>query len=104
MGSAAMNGAGSIALGYSESSSSVYPEVVFTGRTSATAINTMEGETVLQAGKGAQTNYSRWGDYTALRVDPSDDTTFWYTNEYYSKNSRVFNYQWSTVIGSFIIQ
>jgi hypothetical protein len=103
MGSAAMDGAGDIAVGYSESSGSIYPQIVFTGRTPTMTANTMGAETVLQPGSGAQTNYSRWGDYTALRIDPSDDSTFWYTNEYYTKNSRLFNYQWSTIIGSFTL-
>ena len=103
MGSAAMDGAGNIAIGYSKSSSSVYPSIAFAGRTPGMAAGTMGTETVLQAGKGSQTTYSRWGDYTALRIDPSDDTTFWYTNEYYSRNSLFFNFNWSTVIASFTI-
>src|SRR5437660_9235294 len=28
-----------------------------------------------------------WGDYTAMSVDPVDDCTFWYTNEYYSSQA-----------------
>jgi len=60
-------------------------------------------ETVLVPGKGAQTTYNRWGDYTALRIDPDDDTTFWYTNEYYTKNSLFFNFNWSTAIASFTV-
>lgn len=103
MGSAAMDSLGNIALGYSASSSTLYPEVVFTGRTSVMALGTMGAETVMQGGSGAQTNYSRWGDYTSLRIDPTDDRTFWYTNEYYTHNSRIFNYLWSTKIGSFKI-
>ncbi len=90
MGSAAMDGAGNIALGYSQSSGSIYPSITFTGRTPTTPAGTMGAETVLQAGNGAQTTYSRWGDYTSLRIDPSDDTTFWYTNEYYTSNSPFF--------------
>jgi len=58
----------------------------------------------MQAGIGAQTNYSRWGDYTSLRIDPADDATFWYTNEYYTHNTKVFNFMWSTVVGSFKLQ
>ncbi len=103
MGSAAMDGAGNIAIGYSKSSSSIYPSIAFAGRTPSMAAGTMGTETVLQAGKGAQTTYSRWGDYTALRIDPDDDTTFWYTNEYYSRNSLFFNFNWSTVVASFTI-
>ena len=103
MGSAAMDGAGNIAIGYSKSSSSVYPSVAFAGRTPSMAPGTMGAETILKAGAGAQTTYNRWGDYSALRIDPDDDTTFWYTNEYYSRNSLFFNFNWSTVIASFKI-
>jgi hypothetical protein len=101
MGSAAMDGAGNIAIGYSKSSSSVYPSIAITSRTPSMALGTMGTETTLQAGAGAQTTYNRWGDYTALRIDPSDDTTFWYTNEYYTRNSPFFNFNWSTAIASF---
>ncbi len=103
MGSAAMDGAGNIAVGYSKSSGSIYPSIAFTSRTPAMSAGTMSPETVLQPGSGAQTTYSRWGDYTALRIDPSDDTTFWYTNEYYSQNRKFLNYLWSTAIGSFTV-
>jgi len=103
MGSAAMDGAGDIALGYSKSSGSIYPSIAFTTHTPSMSMGTMGAETVLQAGNGAQTTYSRWGDYTALRIDPSDDATFWYTNEYYSRNSPFLNYLWSTAIGSFTV-
>ena len=102
MGSAAMDGAGNIALGYSKSSGSIYPSIAFTSRTPTTPAGTMGAETILQAGSGAQTTYSRWGDYTSLRIDPTDDTTFWYTNEYYSHGG-LFNYVWSTAIGSFTV-
>jgi hypothetical protein len=59
----------------------------------------MESEVVLKAGAGSQeSGYSRWGDYSSLTVDPTDDCTFWFTEEY-EKNSGGFN--WSTAIGSF---
>jgi len=101
MGSAAMDGAGNIGIGYSKSSSSVYPSIAFASRTPGMPAGTMGAETILQAGAGAQTTYNRWGDYTSLRIDPDDDTTFWYTNEYYTKNSPFFNFNWSTAIASF---
>jgi hypothetical protein len=103
MGSAAMDSVGNIAIGYSKSSSSIYPSIAFAGRTPSMAPGTLGTETVLVAGKGAQTTYNRWGDYTALRIDPDDDATFWYTNEYYTKNSVFFNFNWSTAIVSFSI-
>ena len=100
MGSAAMDSAGNIALGYSKSSGSVNPSIAFTSRTPSDTLGVMRAETILQAGGGAQTTYSRWGDYSSLRIDPDDDKTFWYTNEYYPHGG-LFNYTWSTAIGSF---
>jgi len=99
MGSIAMDKNGNIALGYSASSSSVFPSVRYTGRGPADPLGTMGAETVLKAGGGSQLpNLNRWGDYSAMRVDPVDGCTFWYTNEYL-KSSGTFN--WSTWIGSF---
>jgi hypothetical protein len=98
MGSIAMDQAGDIGLGYSTSSASVYPSVNYTGRKPADAAGTMEAEGTIQAGGGSQTGFSRWGDYSAMRIDPSDDCTFWYTNEYYPVTSSGV---WYTAIGSF---
>jgi hypothetical protein len=41
---------------------------------------------------------SRWGDYSAMRIDPADDCTFWYTNEYLQANG---SFNWSSFFGSF---
>jgi hypothetical protein len=99
MGSMAMDKLGDIALGYSASSGTVYPGIRYTGRVPSDTLGTMEAETVIQAGLGAQTkSLNRWGDYSALSVDPVDDCTFWYTNEYLQA-SGTFN--WSTRIASF---
>src|SRR5664279_1034041 len=99
MGSIAMDKAGDIALGYSASSSSVYPSIRYTGRIPTDPIGSMESETVIQSGAGYQaTGLSRWGDYSAMSVDPVDDCTFWYTNEYLKSNG---TWNWSTRIASF---
>jgi hypothetical protein len=51
------------------------------------------------AGSGVQTStVGRWGDYSSMTVDPSDDCTFWYTNQYYAATSAT---TWSTRIGAF---
>jgi len=49
------------------------------------------------AGTGVQqlTN-NRWGDYTAMCLDPADDATFWYTNMYYNPTGQ---FLWKTKIG-----
>jgi hypothetical protein len=99
MGSIAMDKQGNIALGYSASSSSVKPGIRYTGRLATDALGTMQTENIIQAGGGSQTGtLHRWGDYSAMTVDPVDDCTFWYTNEYLRANG---SFNWSTRIASF---
>jgi hypothetical protein len=99
MGSIAMDQSSDIALGYSLSSSSIAPSIAFTGRTTADTPNTMEPETVIINGAGSQTGFqSSWGRYTAMQIDPNDDCTFWYTNEYLKSDG---NANWSTRIANF---
>ncbi len=101
MGSVAMDGSGNIALGYSESSSGIYPKVAYTGRLASDPLGALQAETVVQMGGGSQQRtLNRWGDYSSMSIDPVDDCTFWYTNEYL-KTSGTFN--WSTIIGTFTI-
>jgi hypothetical protein len=100
MGSAAMDHVGNLAIGYSASSSTMYPAVRYAGRLANDPLNTLaQGEASLIEGTGSQTSgYARWGDYSDLTVDPIDDCTFWYTNEYLA----VTDYApWRTRIGSF---
>jgi hypothetical protein len=101
MGSTAMDNAGNLALGFSVSSSSVFPGVRYAGRLAGDALNTLaQGEATLFAGAGSQSGTNnRWGDYSSMSVDPVDDCTFWYTNEYYPTGSTSFN--WLTRIGNF---
>ena len=94
-----MDQAGDLAIGYSASSSSIHPAIRYSGRVPSDPLNTLESESSIIEGAGSQTNgLNRWGDYSSLRIDPSDDCTFWYINEYL-KSSGAFN--WSTGIGSF---
>src|SRR5436189_2467530 len=59
----------------------------------------MEAEVNVVSGGGSQTgSLSRWGDYSAMQVDPVDDCTFWFTEEY-MKATGSFN--WNTRIGNF---
>ncbi len=100
MGSIAMDGNGNMALGYSASSSSVYPSIGYVGRLASDPLGTLpQGETALIIGSGSQTHSSgRWGDYSSMSVDPTDGCTFWYTQEYYQTTSSA---GWQTRIGSF---
>jgi len=103
MGSIAMDGSGNIALGYTISSSATYPSIRFAGHTITGPLGVMDvAEETLIAGSGAQTGGgSRWGDYSMVTVDPSDDVTFWMTHEYYAVTS---SSNWRTRIGSFMLE
>ena len=100
MPSIAMDGSGNIAVGYSVSSSAMNPAIRYAGRLSSDTLGTLgQGEATLFAGTGSQIGTSsRWGDYTAIAVDPADDCTFWISNEYYSSTT---SFGWLTRIGSF---
>ncbi len=97
----AMDASQDIALGYSVSGAAAgqYPSIVYAGRVPSDPAGTLESEVVLVTGLGSQTSgYDRWGDYSSITVDPTDDCTFWFTEEY-EKADGGFN--WSTAIGSF---
>jgi len=96
MGSIAMDRFGSIALGYSVSSFHVFPQIRYTTRASTDPPGTFSDEVTLVQGTGSQTITSRWGDYSSMNVDPVDECTFWYTQEY-----MVAGGLWRTRIGTF---
>lgn len=99
MGSMAMDKVGDIALGFSATSLNLDPSVFVVGRAPIDPLGTMSGPLVLVNGTGVQQHsFNRWGDYSAMTVDPTNDCTFWYTQEYY-KTTGSFN--WTTRIGSF---
>jgi fibronectin type III domain protein len=99
MPSIAQDQNGDIAVGYSASSSTMHPAIRFTGREPGDAAGTMQTETNVFSGAGSQNGgLSRWGDYSAMRIDPSDDCTFWYTTEYIPANG---SFNWHTRIASF---
>ncbi len=99
MGSIAMDKVGNTLLGYSESNSkSIYPSLFYTGRVPTDPLGTMESESSILFGSGSQLpNLSRWGDYSAMSVDPKDDCTFWYTNEYLASSG---DFNWHTYVKS----
>ncbi|MCO5245023.1 MAG: hypothetical protein M9927_14555 [Anaerolineae bacterium] len=101
MGSVAMDSSGNIGMGYSASSSTMYPAIRYTGRLAGDALGQMtQGEGTIINGTGAQTHSaSRWGDYSSLSVDP-DGCTFWFTSEYVQTTGTS---PWRTRIGSFVL-
>jgi len=110
MASLAVDKDGNMAIGYSASSATLFPAVRYAGRLSTDPASTLgQTETSLVEGTGSQCcNFSdgsvnnRWGDYSAMTIDP-DGCTFWYTTEYYRspQPTTLAQDNWQTRIGSF---
>jgi hypothetical protein len=98
MGSIAMDQTGNIGVGYSVASSVTFPSIRFTGWEVGDPLGILQNETFFVNGGGSQTGYNRWGDYSAMRIDPGDDCVFWYTQEYQATTQTA---GWNTRIGSF---
>jgi hypothetical protein len=97
MPSVAIDADGDIAIGYSASSKTVFPSIHVAGRSAADAPGVLtRGETVLTQGLDAQSRTIRWGDYSAMSVDPVDGNTFWYTDELGAPGGK-----WRTRIAAF---
>ena len=102
MGSMAQDNQGNLALGFSQASTTQRANIMIAGRTNnVTNSGTLnEGEAVFFAAAGSQSSTGgRWGDYSAMNIDPVDDCTFWYTQEYYAATSTT---GWSTRVGRFV--
>ena len=99
MGSIGTDKVGDIALGYSQSSSSTHPSIAYTGRVPGDPLGTMETPSVIKNGTGSQNGgVTRWGDYSSMSIDPVDDCTFWYAQEYLTTNG---SFNWHTRLASF---
>src|SRR5437588_8868423 len=87
-------------LGCSVSGSSIHPQIHYTGRLASSPAGQMDqGEASIIDGAGSQIgSLSRWGDYSMMAVDPTDDCTFWYTTEYIPSDG---SFNWRTRIASF---
>ena len=104
MASIAMDNSHDIAVGYSKSSLSVLPSIWINGRLGTDTVNTLGTEAQVQAGGGVQQVVgtvdpgNRWGDYSSMTIDPVDQCTFYYTNEYLKSNG---GFNWSTRVASY---
>jgi hypothetical protein len=98
MGSLTRDNVDDVLLGYSESSSSLYPSVAVAGRVFTDTLGTLSPEVFSMNGSGSQQDTgNRWGDYSTMEIDPSDNCTFFYTTEYYVATG---TFGWSTDISS----
>jgi hypothetical protein len=100
MGSIAMDAGGNITLGYSISSSSMFPSIRYTGRLNGDppGVMTLAEKGIINGGGSQTSPDGRWGDYSAMVADPAESGKFWYTQEYYASTS---DKSWKTRIGSF---
>ena len=103
MGSIAMNSLGDMALGFSASNGtnpSVFPKrVLHRPARGRSAGPDAPGRRIHhQRDRLANRRGNRWGDYTAMDVDPVDDPTFWFINEYVPTTS---SSGWRLRIGAF---
>ena len=90
---------GNIAVGFNAMSKSDFSSVYVAGRKTSDPAGSMFGPVRLALGSGVQFNsYKRWGDYSSMTVDPKDDCTFWYTQEYYVASG---SFNWATRVGAF---
>jgi hypothetical protein len=110
VGSLAVDQQGNMAVGYSTSNGAVpnYPSIKYAGRLVNDPLNSLsQTEVTMMAGAASQTHVisgdivDRWGDYSSMSIDPVDDCTFWYINQYYANQTDGNGGNWSTRIGSF---
>jgi len=98
MGSVAMDKKGNMLIGYSVASGKSFPSIRYAGRSASDPPNTMSIERVVTPGRGSQTaTLDRWGDYSSISVDPSDDCTFWFTTQYLAETGQ---FNWHTKVFS----
>ena len=97
--SAAQDKVGNLAVGYSGSSTSLHPSI---GASYLNLpANSPPTEFGILLGKADAENSPHWGGYTSMTVDPVDDCTFWYVNEYLTANQTGTSHTWRTRIVKF---
>jgi hypothetical protein len=107
MGSIAQDHVGNIVMGYSAANAVTFPGIRYAGRLATDPLGVITFGGILVTGTGTQSsNNPRWGDYSSMNIDPTDDCRFFYTNQYYSKSPTGVvqrGVQWQTKVCSFVI-
>jgi len=99
MPSMAQDQLGNAAVGYSVASGALHPSIAMAGW--SLPGKTTPTELSVQMGTGDEQNSSHWGDYTSMTVDPVDNCTFWYVDEYFAANQSGTSINWNTRIANF---
>ncbi len=98
MPSIAVDQSGNTVIGYSTSSTTIFPSIRYAGRLANDPPSNMgQGEAIMFAGVGFHSGV-RWGDYTRTEVDPSDGMSFYHINQYAQSGL------WHTRVGKFNFQ
>jgi hypothetical protein len=104
MASIAMDKQGNIAMGMTaDNSTKLDTSVWYTGRVPTDPLGKLQKPTVAVKGSAVQVNgFNRYGDYSSMSIDPVDDCTFWFAEEYYNqKNGGGQSTDWTTRLVSF---
>jgi len=110
--SVAIDANGNMAIGFAASAPTIYPGAYYTGRLAGDAAGTVGASKVLAAGtdyylRTFGSGRNRWGDYTAVSVDPANDHFFWVFNEYAMTRGTLFSAEdgrWATRWGAFAME
>ncbi|MGQ9836131.1 MAG: carboxypeptidase regulatory-like domain-containing protein [Thermoanaerobaculaceae bacterium] len=98
MPSVNMDATGNICVAYSISSSSIYPSAGYACREAGDPLGQLGNEVIYRPGTGYQSGGERWGDYSTVSVDPTDQCTFWTAQEFGRASG---SFYWSTAVASF---
>ena len=105
---------GNMGIGFSASGPSIFAGAYYTGRLASAPAGTLQSSAVLAAGvdryfRAFGGTANRWGDYSGLALDPSDNATFWAFNLYAQARGTVIpslpqeDGQWGTRWGRFAL-
>lgn len=90
MPSVAANGQGHMAIGCSTASPNNFVDVAISGRTNCDPLGATQTFNLATAATAAYTSFDdspfRWGDYSQVVVDPTDNMTMWAFQEYTTTN------------------
>jgi hypothetical protein len=108
--SLAVNASGDMGIGFAASAETIFPGAYYTGRLSGDPAGTVQQSVTLRAGldyyyRAFSGSRNRWGDYSGMSVDPSDDT-FWAFNEYAITRGTLIGGEdgrWGTAWGNFAL-
>lgn len=107
--SIAVGSGNSLGIGFAASAATIYAGAYYTGRLASEPAGTVQSVGTLAAGtdyyyRAFGGSRNRWGDYSGICVDPSDERVFWVFNQYAMTRGTVISSEdgrWATRWGRF---